>query len=409
MRPSVNGDRLWRSLMELAEIGATRAGGVCRLALTDEDRDGRDWLARQAQESGLEISVDSLGNMFLKRAGALEAPSVLVGSHIDSQPSGGKFDGAFGVMAGLEICRVLNDAGIVTEHPIEIVAWTNEEGSRFLPVMAGSGVFAGVYDAATVLDARASDGARFGDELKRIGYAGVAEPKASNVAAYLEAHIEQGPVLEAHDRAIGVVSGALGQIWFEVEITGFEAHAGPTPMELRKDALQAAAEIVSGIEAIGRIHPHARATVGMISVWPNSRNVIPGRARFSVDLRHPDMIGRNEMEDRFHDLVVSVCTRRKVLSEIKKTNDWSPMAFDAELIGRVRLSVSKRGYSHLDLVSGAGHDAVYMARICPTAMIFIPCKDGVSHNELEDARFDHVEAGANVLLDCVLDTARQSR
>lgn len=402
---SVNGDRLWRSLMELAEIGATPAGGVCRLALTEVDRDGRDWLRRQAETSGLDVQVDSLGNMFLRRAGAHEAPAVLVGSHIDSQPSGGKFDGTFGVLAGLEIIKVLNETGTVTERPIEVVAWTNEEGSRFLPVMAGSGVFSGVYDANVVLESRANDGARFGDELKAIGYAGELVPGARQPAAYLEAHIEQGPVLEAHNCTIGVVSGALGQIWFEVEITGFEAHAGPTPMDLRKDALQAAAEIISGIESIGRVHPEARATVGMISAWPNSRNVIPGRVKFSVDLRHADMAGRNEMAESFEELVTRVCKRRSLDFTIRKTNDWSPMAFDADLVRRVRQSAADRDYSYRELVSGAGHDAVYMARVCPTAMVFIPCKDGVSHNELEDARSEHIEAGANVLLDCVLDIA----
>lgn len=305
--------------MELAQIGATPAGGVRRLALTDEDRLGRDWLKHQAQAAGLAVSIDAVGNMYLRRAGKVDMPPVLIGSHIDTQPSGGKFDGAFGVLAGLEVCRVLAEQHILTELPIEVVAWTNEEGSRFLPVMAGSGVYAGVYDAETVLDARASDGARFGDELARIGYTGIAGLVSRPAAAYLEVHIEQGPILEAQDRAIGAVRGALGQVWFEVEIIGYEAHAGPTPMERRKDALQAAAEIISGVEAIGRIHPEARATVGMISVWPNSRNVIPGQAKFSVDLRHPDQSGCNDMSGRFLALVEEVSSRRGVDASLKKT------------------------------------------------------------------------------------------
>ena len=402
---SVNGERLWASLMELAEIGATPAGGVRRLALTDEDRKGRDWLKRQALEAGLTVSIDAVGNMYLRRQGKLDAAPVVIGSHIDTQPNGGKFDGAYGVLAGLEVCRVLAERQILTDLPIVVAAWTNEEGSRFLPVMAGSGVYAGVYDVDAVLDARASDGPRFGDELARIGYAGNASLISRPVAAYLEAHIEQGPVLEAHDRAIGVVRGALGQVWFEVEITGLEAHAGPTPMELRKDALQAAAEIISGIEKIGRKHPEARATVGMISAWPNSRNVIPGRVKFSVDLRHPDRSGRDEMAERFFALVAQISGGRGVDASIRPTNDWSPMQFDRGLVEQVRQSAVTRGYSHMDVVSGAGHDAVYMARVCPTAMVFIPCEDGISHNEMENARPEHVEAGANVLLDCVLSAA----
>ncbi|WP_296502338.1 Zn-dependent hydrolase [Phenylobacterium sp.] len=404
----MNGQRLWGSLMELAQIGATPAGGVRRLALTDEDRLGRDWLKRQAQAAGLAVSIDVVGNMYLRRAGKVDMPPVLIGSHIDTQPSGGKFDGAFGVLAGLEVCRVLAEQHILTELPIEVVAWTNEEGSRVLPVMAGSGVYAGVYDADTVLDARASDGARFGDELARIGYTGTAGLVSRPAAAYLEAHIEQGPILEAQDRAIGAVRGALGQVWFEVEIIGYEAHAGPTPMDRRKDALQAAAEIISGIEAIGRIHPEARATVGMISVWPNSRNVIPGQAKFSVDLRHPDQSGCNDMSGRFLALVEEVSSRRGVDASLKKTNDWAPMEFDTQLVDHVRNSAMNRGYPWMDVVSGAGHDAVYLARVCPTAMVFIPCKDGISHNESEYARFEHVEAGANVLLDCVLWAAGQA-
>lgn len=402
---TVNGQRLWSSLMDLARLGATSGGGVCRLALTDADRQGRDWLSAQARASGLDVVVDQVGNLFLRRPGLSNAAPVMVGSHIDSQPNGGRFDGTFGVLAGLEVCRALNEAGIWTQRPIEVAAWSNEEGSRFLPVMGGSGVFSGAYTASSVLEGRSSDGARFADELDRIGYNGPAAAGGRPVAAYFEAHIEQGPVLEARDCVIGVVSGVLGVAWFEVEIVGFEAHAGPVLMSMRRDALAAAAEVIACVESIGIGSGEGRTTIGMIDAWPNSRNVIPGRAKFSVDIRHTDADSLKRMVDEFKAAVQRICERRRVSFQIAATSGWPPMKFADALVSEVRKAALNRGYRSLDIVSGAGHDAVFMARICPTAMIFIPCKDGISHNEKESAEAEHVTAGANVLLDCVLANA----
>ncbi|MDO8693354.1 MAG: allantoate amidohydrolase, partial [Sheuella sp.] len=283
----INGQRLWDSLMELASIGATQKGGVCRLALTELDRQGRDLFVSQARAAGCTIRIDHIGNIFARRAGRNPAlPVVMTGSHIDTQPTGGKFDGNYGVLAGLEVFKTLNDAGVVTEAPLEVVVWTNEEGSRFVPVMMGSGTFIGEFNIEEVLTQKDRDGVTVGSALTQIGYAGKDHVSTQGVAAYFEAHIEQGPVLEANDKTIGVVTGALGQRWFDVVVTGSEAHAGPTPMALRKDALLAASHMVQLVNRLALDHaPNARGTVGMLDVYPNSRNVIPGTVKFSVDLR----------------------------------------------------------------------------------------------------------------------------
>ncbi|MGE5616760.1 MAG: Zn-dependent hydrolase, partial [Bacillota bacterium] len=284
----INGERLWGSLMELAKIGATPKGGVCRLALTDLDRQGRDLVTRWAREAGLAIIIERIGNGFMRRAGRDNSlPPVVAGSHIDTQPTGGKFDGNFGVLAGLEVVRTLNDNGIETEAPIEVAFWTNEEGSRFVPVMMGSGVFAGAFTLDRAYSARDIDGKTVRDELTRIGYLGTEEPGGHPIGTYFETHIEQGPVLEDHGKTIGVVTGVLGIRWYDCTVTGMEAHAGPTPMGLRKDALQVAARIMQEVIAIARRHsPHGRGTVGMVQVFPNSRNVIPGSVKFSIDFRN---------------------------------------------------------------------------------------------------------------------------
>src|SRR5690606_19270439 len=287
---SINAQRLWDSLMSLAKIGATPKGGVCRLALTDLDKQGRDLFVQWAKEAGCEVRIDEIGNIFARRPGLDNSlPPVLTGSHIDTQPTGGKFDGNFGVLAGLEVVRSLNDQGIQTQAPIEVVVWTNEEGSRFVPVMMGSGVFANAFPLHETLAQADIDGKTVGDELRRIGYAGTTPASSFPIKAYFEAHIEQGPILEAKDTVIGAVTGALGQRWYDVVISGMEAHAGPTPMELRKDALLASAQLISRVNEIALDHaPHARATVGWIACFPNSRNVIPGTVRLSVDLRATD-------------------------------------------------------------------------------------------------------------------------
>lgn len=398
----VNGDRLWSSLMDLAKIGATPRGGVCRLALTEEDRRGRDWFKTRCEAMGLIVRADAVGNQFALLEGIeSDLAPVMVGSHLDSQPSGGKFDGTYGVLAGLEIANVLREHNVVPRRSLEVVNWTNEEGSRFLPVMAGSGVFAGVHQIADVLTQIDIDGTSFGDALGRIDADGDHSGK-DVVDAYFELHIEQGPILEAESKTIGVVTGALGQRWFNCTVTGFEAHAGPTPMGIRRDALQAAIAIIADVDRIGRIDPDARATVGMIDCWPNSRNTVPGRVTFSIDLRHAYDPGLDEMVARLMDVLANVKVSHKVGIEIVPTNDWLACQFDAGCVSLVRDAACASGHAWRDMVSGAGHDAVNIAKVAPTAMIFVPCRDGISHNEIEDATPSDLAAGADVLLAAVL-------
>ena len=403
----IDGDRLWRSLMELAEIGATPKGGVCRLALTDLDRQARDLFQRWCKQAGCSIRIDPIGNIFARRAGRNNAlPPVIAGSHLDSQPTGGKFDGAYGVMAGLEVLRTLNDRNIETEAPIEIVAWTNEEGSRFSPAMVGSGVYAGVFTLNEALMKKDIDGKSMGDELKRIGYAGSDDLSKRKVGAYFEAHIEQGPILEAEKKTIGVVTAAQGQRWYEITVTGQEAHAGPTPMPRRRDALVGAARMIDAVNVIGhRFAPLACATVGFVQVSPNSRNTIPGRVFFTVDFRHPEDETLTAMNDALKEGCRDIAAQAKLYVEIKDFWYFAPTPFDDACIAAVRDTAGRLGYAHRDIVSGAGHDAVYMARVAPTAMIFVPCKDGISHNEIEDARPEDLAAGCNVLLHAILERA----
>ncbi|NYT37143.1 Zn-dependent hydrolase [Allopusillimonas soli] len=403
----IDSARLWDSLMALARIGATPKGGVCRLALTDLDRQGRDLFVQWAREAGCEVRVDQIGNIFARRAGVENSlPPVMMGSHIDTQPTGGKFDGNFGVLGGLEVVRRLNDAGIRTLAPIEVVAWTNEEGSRFVPVMMGSGVFAGAFGLEDVLPQQDTEGKRVGDELRRIGYAGSVPAKHFPIKAYFEAHIEQGPILEATDTVIGVVKGALGQRWYDVTVTGMEAHAGPTPMDLRKDALLASARLITAINQIALDHaPDARSTVGWIDAYPNSRNVIPGTVKFSVDLRAADDDVLDAMDAALAAACRALAEEGRVDVQVKQVVYFPPQPFDETQVQAVRCASERLSLPHRDIVSGAGHDAVYLARVTPTAMIFIPCKDGISHNEIEEASQAHVEAGCNVLLHAVLEQA----
>lgn len=401
----INGQRLWRSLMELARIGATPKGGVKRITLTEIDRNGRDQFVSWAREASLVVRVDAIGNIFCRRAGTdPDAAAVVMGSHLDSQPSGGKFDGAYGVMAGLEVMRALNDAGVATRAPLEVVSWTNEEGSRFTPVMMGSGVVARVFTLEHCLAQRDADGVGVGDALKAIGYAG--DAASPGLGAYFEAHIEQGPVLEAAKTTIGVVQGALGQRWFDVVITGQDAHAGPTPMETRQDALVAASRLVLEVNRIARSHPdYARGTVGFLQVKPNSRNVVPGEVRMSVEFRNARDATLLAMVAQLERSVRSIESECRVAIDLKEIVYFPPCEFDHAMVAGVCEAARTCGYTHRDIVSGAGHDAVYIARVAPTAMIFVPCEGGISHNELESATPEDVAAGCNVLLHAVLARA----
>jgi N-carbamoyl-L-amino-acid hydrolase len=401
----VNRERLWRSLMDLARIGGTAKGGVKRLALTELDRQGRDLFVGWAREAGLETRCDAIGNVFARRQGTdPRAAPVVIGSHLDSQPSGGKFDGAYGVMAGLEVVRALDDAGIRTRLPLEVAAWTNEEGSRFAPGMMGSGVFAGVHQLDFVLAQEDAEGVSVGEALERIGYRGSASPHA--VGAYFEAHIEQGPVLEATRTQIGVVQGALGQRWFDVVVTGQDAHAGPTPMESRQDALIGASRLVLEVNRIATTFPdYARGTVGQLQVKPNSRNVVPGEVRMSTEFRNASDTTLAAMAAEYRRVAREIEAACRVSIEIREIVHFPPCEFAPELVASVRDAARELGLSHRDIVSGAGHDAVYLARVAPTAMIFVPCEGGISHNETESATPQDLAAGCEVLLNAVLARA----
>lgn len=406
----INGERLWSSLMELAQIGATAKGGVKRLALTELDKQGRDLVVSWGKQAGMSITIDQIGNVFMRRAGRNSAlPPVMSGSHIDTQPTGGKFDGNYGVLAALEVVRTLNDHHIETEAPIEVAFWTNEEGSRFVPVMMGSGVFCGAFTLETAYAAKDTEGKTVGDELERIGYKGTEVPGQHLIGAYFETHIEQGPVLEDANKVIGVVPGVLGLSWYDCVVTGMEAHAGPTPMGLRKDALQVATGIMQEVVNIGnRYPPYGRGTVGMVQVFPNSRNVIPGEVKFSIDLRNVS----SELLDTMHQEILAFVEQASNNSglqiSVERVSYYPPCPFHPDCVDAVRNATATLGYSTMDVVSGAGHDAIYTARLAPSGMIFVPCKDGISHNEIEDAKPEHLAAGCNVLLHAMLGKARMS-
>ncbi|OWY34261.1 Zn-dependent hydrolase [Herbaspirillum aquaticum] len=403
----IDGTRLWNSLMELARIGGTAKGGVCRLALTDLDKRGRDLVTSWARAEGMSVVVDQIGNIFMRRPGRNNAlPPVMTGSHIDTQPTGGKFDGNYGVLSGIEVIRTLNQHNIQTEAPIEVAVWTNEEGSRFVPVMMGSGVFCGAFTLEHAYNATDIDGKKVRDELERIGYIGDQVCGDHPIGAYYEAHIEQGPVLENADTVIGVVPAVLGLSWYDCTVTGFESHAGPTPMEIRKDALQVSTFIMQEVVAIAnRYPPYGRGTVGQVQVMPNSRNVIPGQVKFSIDLRN---VSEDSLTRMHEDLLAYLEAMRKKTGlsiELERVSYFPPCPFHPDCVDNVRAASAALGYKTMDVVSGAGHDAIYAARLAPAGMIFVPCKDGVSHNEIEDARPEHLEAGCNVLLQAMLASA----
>ena len=408
----VNGERLLASLAEMAKLGATAKGGVNRQTLTGLDAEARNLFCSWCQAAGLTVRVDRMGNMFARRAGRNNSRDpVQTGSHLDTQPTGGRYDGALGVLAGLEVMRALNDADFVTEAPLELVMWTNEEGCRFAPSMMGSGVHAGLLDQDAMMRVKDPAGHEFGDALREIGYHGP-EPcthRHNRTAAMVELHIEQGPLLEDEGIDIGVVTGGQAQRWYEINLVGMESHAGTTPMPVRRDALVVAAAIVSAVRALAqRFAPDARATCGVLDARPNSRNVIPGSAFLTVDLRHPDTDVLTAMDAVLRKAATEAAATETVDCEIRQILEVPAVALDAEAVEAVRSASCDLSYSHRDIVSGAGHDAMNVARVAPAGMVFIPCVDGISHNEIEDALPDDIVRGANVLLRALVDLADRS-
>nr|WP_314871652.1 Zn-dependent hydrolase [uncultured Pseudomonas sp.] len=400
----VDSQRLWQSLMELARLGATAKGGVCRLALTDLDRQARDLFVQWCEAAGCTVSIDAVGNIFARRPGRNPSLApVMTGSHIDTQPTGGKFDGCFGVMAGLEVIRTLNDLGVETEAPLEVVVWTNEEGSRFAPCMMGSGVFAGKFTLEETLAKTDAQGVSVGEALNAIGYAGPRAVLGHPVGAYFEAHIEQGPILEDQAKTIGVVLGALGQKWFDLTLRGVEAHAGPTPMHLRKDALVGAAAVVEAVNRTAHSHqPHACGTVGCLQAYPGSRNVIPGEVRMTLDFRHLEADQLQAMIGEVQAVIEATCAKHGLSFELTPTADFPALYFEKTCVEAVRSAAGSLGLSHMDIVSGAGHDAIFLAELGPAGMIFVPCENGISHNEIENATPEDLGAGCAVLLRAML-------
>ncbi len=406
---TINPQRLWDALMDTAKVGGTPKGGIRRLTLSDEDRTIRDWFKAQCEALGCTVSVDEVGNMFARRPGKHDhLDPICMGSHLDTQPTGGKFDGCLGVLGGLEVLRTLHDMGYETNAPLELINWSNEEGSRFAPAMLASGVFAGVFSPDYAWQREDRDGKRYGDELARIGYKGAQKVGGHKLGAMFELHIEQGPILEDEMTMIGVVTGVQGMRWYEVTVTGQDAHTGATPMYLRKNALLGASRAIEAVDRIAHEHaPHAVGTVGLIENRPNSRNVIPGEVFFTVDLRHPDDAVLDVMEQKFREALKAIMEPLKL--DYAEKGIWNSPAvrFAPDLIECVRHGAAKAGYRMRDMVSGAGHDAAYIARVAPTTMIFVPCANGISHNEAESTSFDECAAGAQVLLEAVLEYDRR--
>ena len=403
----INGDRLWDSLMEMAKIGPGVAGGNNRQTLTDEDAEGRALFQTWCEAAGMTMGVDTMGNMFARHEGTdPDALPVYVGSHLDTQPTGGKYDGILGVLGGLEIIRTLRDLDIKTKHPIVVTNWTNEEGTRYAPAMLSSGVFAGVHTQDWAYEREDAEGLKFGDELKRIGWVGEEEVGARKMHAFFELHIEQGPILEAEGVDIGVVTHGQGLSWTQVTITGKDSHTGSTPMPMRKNAALGMARVLDLVEQIALSHaPHAVGAAGHIDVFPNSRNVIPGKAVFTIDFRSPDLAVIKDMERQLTEGASAICGQMGLGVAFEKVGGFDPVAFDAGCVTAVRHAADRLGYSHRDIISGAGHDACWINRVAPTAMVMCPCVDGLSHNEAEEISKEWSTAGADVLFHAVLETA----
>ena len=403
----INSERLWDSLMEMAKVGPGIAGGNNRQTLTNEDSEGRHLFQNWCEAAGCSMGLDQMGNMFAQRDGTdPDALPVYVGSHLDTQPTGGKYDGVLGVLSGLEILRTMNDLDIKTKHAIVVTNWTNEEGTRYAPAMLSSGVFAGLHTQDWAYDRTDADGKKFGDELARIGWRGDEDVGARKMHAFFELHIEQGPILEAENKQIGVVTHGQGLSWTQITITGKDAHTGSTPMPMRKNAGLAMARILDKVDAIAMSHaPHAVGAAGHIDVYPNSRNVIPGKVVFTVDFRSPELEVIQDMEAQLRTQAQDICDAMEMEIEFEKVGGFDPVAFDEACVGAVRAAAERLGYSHMNLISGAGHDACWINRIAPTAMIMCPCVDGLSHNEAEEISPEWAASGTDVLLHAVLETA----
>tara|TARA_B100001287_G_C22622988_1_gene501042 strand:- start:40 stop:1230 length:1191 start_codon:yes stop_codon:yes gene_type:complete len=393
--------------MEMAKIGPGIAGGNNRQTLTDEDAEGRALFQKWCEDAGMEMGIDTMGNMFASRAGSdPHALPVYVGSHLDTQPTGGKYDGVLGVLGGLEVIRTLNDLDVTTKHPIVVVNWTNEEGTRFAPAMLASGVFAGKHDQDWAYDREDSEGKKFGDELKRIGWVGDEKVGAREMHAMFELHIEQGPILEAENKDIGVVTHGQGLRWIECKITGKESHTGSTPMHMRKNAGRGLALVTELVHEIAMKHqPNAVGAIGHIDVYPNSRNIIPGQIVCTVDMRTHLLDILESMVAEFEEKAPKLCSDIGVDFECSIVGQFNPPAFDEGCVSAVREAAEELGYSHMDIVSGAGHDACWINDLAPTAMIMCPCEDGLSHNEAEEISKEWAQAGTDVLLHAVLNTA----
>ncbi|WP_185984523.1 Zn-dependent hydrolase [Aureimonas mangrovi] len=403
-----NGERLWDALMAMAKVGPGIAGGNNRQTLTDADGEGRRLLQSWAEGAGMTMSLDTMGNMFFRREGAEpDLPPVYMGSHLDTQPTGGKFDGVLGVLGALEVARTLNDLDIRTRHPIVVVNWTNEEGARFAPAMLASGVFAGLHEEGWAKDRVDAAGKRFGDELKRIGWEGE-EPVGQDrpIHAMFELHIEQGPILEDEGIDVGVVTHGQGLYWLEITLTGRDTHTGSTPMGKRRNAGLGMARVTEHVHVVAMSHqPHAVGAIGHVEVFPNSRNVVPGKVVFTVDIRSPDQAVLDDMRQRIEAGVSEIAEDLGLEAAIEIVGHFDPVAFDEACVGTVRSAAERLGYSHRDIVSGAGHDACWINRIAPTAMIFCPCVEGLSHNEAEEITREWAKAGTDVLLNAVVETA----
>ncbi|WP_342642511.1 Zn-dependent hydrolase [Rhodoligotrophos ferricapiens] len=402
----VNGERLWNRLMEMAEIGATPKGGVCRLTLSDEDKRARDLFAEWCRAAGMTVEVDAMGNMFARRKGRRAGPAIMAGSHLDSQPTGGKFDGALGVLAALEAVETMNDAGIETDYPIEIVNWTNEEGARFAPAMVSSGVYAGAFSLDEAYGFTDKSGATLGQELERIGYKGALPVGGRDWKASFEVHIEQGPILEREGLPVGVVTGVQGIRWYDVIIKGDEVHAGPTPMDRRRDPVRGLHEVLAGCyKAAAEQGEWMRFTVGDLKAQPGSRNTVPGVVSFTVDLRHPQDEVLDGMEQAMREIARKAGDAHNLDITVERIWNSPPVAFDEACIASVETAAQTCGYATRKLFSGAGHDSVYVARVVPTSMIFVTSQNGISHNEAEYSSPEACKAGADVLLHALLDQA----